>query len=186
MRETLAGRLKWENTGYGIRVEIPARMGWGVLFLTMWLAGWLFAGSIAIREVLNGNDPSKFTLVWLAGWAIEAGVAAAALIWSIGGRTILTLAQGEMTIQRTVFGMEWDTRRFQTSHVMNVRYVAGYYSKGHDGETYHHSLIRFEADDKTRSFASGISGTEAFALIDKMLDVYEFPKNRALKHTGTP
>ena len=33
-----------------------------------------------------------------------------------------------------------------------------------------------------RSFATGIADAEAFALIDKMIEIYPFPKERALEY----
>jgi hypothetical protein len=44
MLEKLAGRLKWERTGTGIRVEIPARIPW----LRALTSGMAFLGRIDI------------------------------------------------------------------------------------------------------------------------------------------
>ena len=38
MLEKLAGRLKWEKTGLGIRVVIPARQDWWIVPLAIFLS----------------------------------------------------------------------------------------------------------------------------------------------------
>jgi len=186
MLEKLAGRLTWEQTGSGIRVGIPARLGWVSLFLTAWLTFWLYGGSKAIQAAMKGDSQSGFIYIWLVGWAGGVIFAGSSLLWSLGGRTTFTLNQTELEIERRVFGVVWGARIFPCSQVRNLRYMppgtrSGFWSNGNS-----QSLIRFEADDKTRSFASGISDIEAFALIDKMLEVYPFPKQRALEYIGRP
>ena len=188
MLETLAGRLTWERTPDGIRVEIPARLSWVALFLTVWLTFWLYVGSRIIGKMLVDDDQSAWPLVWLVGWAAGACFVGGWLIWSVGGRATLVLEPVEMRIQRRVFGIEWDTRTYRTNSVRNLRYIPGYMSPGalESGGGYNQSSIKFESDDKTRSFASGVSDIEAFALIDLMLGVHAFPKDRAIEFIGRP
>jgi hypothetical protein len=190
MLEKLAGRLIWERTGSGIRVEISARAGWMLAFLCLWLALFGGIGGALEFKAFNEGDPSTFMLIWGLAWLVGVGVGAGLLIWSLGGRTMLLLNQTEMTIQHRVMGFEWDKRTYATSQVCNLRYVPSFKSSGWSGsnyeQTYHQSQIRFEAEDKTRSFASGLSDIEAFALIDKMLEIYNFPKDRALAYIGRP
>jgi hypothetical protein len=55
MREKLEGRLRWERTGSGIRIEIPSQAGWLAVFFGFWLAawsatGWLFAAMASITK----------------------------------------------------------------------------------------------------------------------------------------
>lgn len=190
MREKLEGRLKWERTGSGIRIEIPSQAGWLAVFFGFWLAawsatGWLFAAMASITNTFD-TVPLTFTIAWALGWV---GILTA-LLWCLAGRTTLTLDESEMAIQRRVLKMEWDRRRFATKDVLNLRYIPSFSLRGWAGTTYttytSASQIRFEADGKTRRFAAGISDTEAFALIDRMLEVYNFPKDRALEYIGRP
>jgi hypothetical protein len=190
MLEKLAGRLKWERTIQGIHIEIPARAGGVAVFLCFWLVFWSACGLFGTARVSAGDNIETGVIVIAVVWALaEVGVAIA-LIWSLTGRTTLTVDQAEMKIQRRILGVEWDTRSFSTRSVCNLRYVPAYWSSGFAGteatNQYNQSRIRFEADDKTRSFASGVSDIEAFALIDRMLEVYNFPKDRALEYIGKP
>jgi len=190
MLETLAGRLTWERNGSGIQVEIPAQAGWSLAFLFLWLIAWGGIGGTMVFRAFADDDLSTFMLVWSIAWAAGVVVGLGAIVWGISGRTTLFLNQSEMKIQRRVMGFEWDTRSFPTNHVANLRFIPAYWSSGgagsNDGRTYNPSQMRFEADGKTRTFASGLSDVEAFALIDRMLEVYEFPKDRALDYIGKP
>ena len=190
MLERLAGRLKWERDGSGIRVEIPARAGWLLAFFLLWLILWGGIGGTMVVRALADDDLSTFMLVWSIAWAAGVLFGLGAIIWGTSGRTMLFLNQSEMMIQRRVMGMEWDNRSFATRDVRNLRFIPASLRSGWSGSnyerTYTQSQICFEADGKTRNLASGLSDVEAFALIDRMLEIYEFPRDRALDYIGKP
>lgn len=178
MLETLAGRLKWEQTGQGIRVEIPARLDWTTLFFIAWLAMWSLAGWHIIMQTFTKHDAPVFNMLWLVGWAAAECFVIASIIWSLAGHTTLILDAYVLEITRRIAGIQLDTRSFATSNVHNLRYMPA----GNRGRRSYGSQICFEADCKTRKFASKVEDAEAFALIDRMLDVYNFPKDRALEY----
>ena len=66
----------------------------------------------------------------------------------------------------------------RTAEVRNLRFTQAV----RKGRSYTASHISFESRDKTHSFGSGISDAEAFALIDKLLEVHPFSKERALEY----
>jgi hypothetical protein len=182
MLEKLAGRLSWERTGSGIRVEIPARLDWSLLFFVVWLPFWSMGGRHVMIETFIKHDQSAFNLFWLMGWAFAECYVTAFIIWSLTGRTTLTVDPCQLEIIRRVIGIQIDKQTFSTADVCNLRYIPA----ANRGRSSSPSKISFEADDKTRSFASGLEDIEAFALIDKMLDAYKFPKDRALEYIGRP
>jgi len=190
MREKLAGRLEWERTGVGIRIEIPSQAGWLAVFFGFWLTVWSATGWFFAARISTAENPENVPLIFAVAWALAWVLILIAIIVCLAGRTTLTLDQSEMAIQRRVLRMEWDRRRFATKDVLNLRYIPSFSLRGWEGTTYSTytsaSQIRFEADGKTRKFASGISDIEAFALIDRMLEVYNFPKDRALEYIGRP
>jgi hypothetical protein len=181
MQDTLAGRLKWEHTGTGILVQIPARLDWTILFFAVWLTMWSFGGKSAMDQVLKNGKPQLFLMAWLVGWFAGEVFAIATIVWSLTGRTSLALDQSRFEITRRVLGFQWDARSFATAQIRNLRFVPA----GNRGRHSYQSQISFEALDKTRSFASGLSDAEAFALIDKMLEIYAFPKDRALDYIAS-
>lgn len=190
MLDKLAGRLTWERTGSGIRVEIPAAGGWITAFLCFWLIVWGGIGGALIARAYENEDFTVVMMIWSVAWVVGVCFGLVWMAWSITGRTTVTLSPVELEIRRRFIGMEWDKRTFATSGVRNFRYIPPFSSSqwvgGNYERTYHASEMRFEAGDKTRSFAGGVSDTEAFALIDKMLEVYPFPKDRALEYIGKP
>lgn len=178
MPEKLAGRLTWERTGEGIRIEIPARRDWTVLFFLVWLAGWSLAGRQVIVETFTKHNSPAFNLLWLVGWAAGECLVTASIIWSLTGRTTFVLDPYKVQIIRRVMGIQLDKREFAPADIRNLRYMPA----GNRGRRSYQSKISFEANDKTCSFGSGLEDLEAFALIDKMLEVYKFPKERALEY----
>lgn len=183
MLEKLEGRLMWERTPVGIRVEIPARLDWAVVVLGVILTVWALLGmSVAPLEVLTHDAPGFAAWFFWLCFLVLACAAAILLAWNFKGRTTLTLDPAEMKLVRSVFGVEWNKRVFQIREVRNLRYLP---SSGYKlGRTYIPSVFCFEAGDKTHAFASGTTDIEAFALIDRMLDVYAFPRERAVDYIG--
>ena len=123
MLEKIAGRLKCENADQGIRVEIPARWGSSEILCAASLVSW--AVTDGIYEWSNLPDGGLFRLATIN--IVLAGVGACVILawacWSLTGRTFVTLNPNELKIQRRVLGVEWDTRRFATPDVRNLRYL---------------------------------------------------------------
>ncbi len=185
MLEKLAGRLKWEQAGSGIRVEIPVRLDWWVvpfaIIVILWIAGeWFYQVSALHATGLPG-------LVWIA---IACGSAASCMIvcwilWGLTGKTLLMLNPWEMKLQRKVAGMEWNTRVFDPRYVHNLRYIPPAYIWAFRTDTdLNTSKLQFQAKGKTYKFARGITEREACALIGRMLEVYNFPKDGADGYIG--
>ncbi len=181
MLQRLAGRLKWDQTGSGIHVEIPARLNWTSLFLIVWLIGWTIGGRHVLSETFTPGSKSYhslFNLLWLVAWAFGEVLVGATLIWSLTGRTTVDLDPSMLKIRRFALGVQIDRRSFPTSDVRNLRFSP----PAQRGRNYAQSQIKSEVQDKTLGIGSGIDDAEAFALIDKMLEVYRFPKERALEY----
>src|ERR1035438_3608834 len=123
MLETLAGRLKWERTGTGIRVEIPARLDWSVLFYVVWLVLWSMGGWHVMIETFYRHDQSMFNLFWLMGWAFGECYVTAFTIWSLTGRTTLELDPCQLEITRRIVGIQIGKRTFSNTDVRNLRFI---------------------------------------------------------------
>jgi hypothetical protein len=179
--DKLADRLRWEPTATGIQVLIPARRDWKILFFAVWLAMWTVAGNTTIRRLVSEIAAGKsdwFTALWLIAWAAGECFVSIAIVWALGGKTLLRLDPASMSIEHQLFGIRLRTRSFATAEVRNLRFTPAV-AKGRSSVA---SRISFESGDKTRSFGTGLSDAEAFALIDKMLEIYPFPKERALEY----
>jgi len=174
--DTLAGKLRWERTANGIRVEIPGWMGWQTLFFCAWLALWTYGGWQAIKSYSATSN--LFLLVWLVFWTVGEVMVAGSIAWSLFGVVVLALDPSTFNLTYRFAGSDIRSRSFPTHDIRNLRYQP--FSRS--GRSQNLSSVRFESNEKTCSFASGISDAEAFALIDKMLEVYPFPKERALEY----
>ena len=113
MLEKLEGRLMWERTPVGIRVEIPARLDWAVVVLGVILTVWALLGmSVAPLEVLTHDAPGFAAWFFWLCFLVLACAAAILLAWNFKGRTTLTLDPAEMKLVHSVFGVEWNKRVF--------------------------------------------------------------------------
>jgi hypothetical protein len=173
--ERLEGRLLWVRTDEGFSVEIPAKFGWSEALLVVCVAFWIFCGMHTNPNMLNGQDNSNTTLLELVLAVVTICFSIVWLLWSFGGSTNLVLTPVEFTLKRNLFGFAWSTRTYQNSQVVGIRYVAPYWVNHADGAGYTRSKIRYSANGWGHSFASGVSEAEAFALISRIMEVYEFP-----------
>ncbi|MFZ1086420.1 MAG: hypothetical protein WAN35_15770 [Terracidiphilus sp.] len=179
MLETLAGRLKWERTGTGIRVEIPARFYWSTLLGVPWLVLWWFPWRLTMIEVFIDHKGGAFLQFWLAGWTAGGCFVATFILWSLTGRSTVVLDPCQLELTRNIFVLPFSHRIFSTSDLNNLRFVPSQWKS----RSYQPSKINFEAGNKTHSFASGIRESEANALIDRMQEVHEFPMESWLEET---
>jgi hypothetical protein len=175
MREKLAGRLTYEPTGEGIRVNIPARRSWTIVIHFLWLLLWLGAGWLAWTRIHQiHHAAANIPLIWLVGWAVGLVFMTASILWSLTGRSTLVLNSYQLQISRQMIGLQLGTRSYANADVRNLRFIPNMIR----GRSNLPSHISFEEKGKTRSFAWAVSETEAMALIDKMMEVYKFPRGQ--------
>ncbi len=165
----LAGRLRWERTGEGIRVIIPSRFDIGPLGDTILIA----AIPVLVVDVVARMDKD-----W-RGWGWEQltlallAVAVLRLITLFADQTVLTLNPAWMTFRRGPFGLNWKKSSFATRRLHNLRSVpstsdwTGIKLQGRE-------TVQFDEGDDTCDLVKQLSRGEAAALIEKMLEVHPF------------
>ena len=180
MLEKLAGRLRWERTGQGIRIVIPARQDWWIVPLAIFLTAiawvdwtdWFF-----LHNSLPDSSFSKLAWLGIATSAVLACIFVCWFLWGMTGKTILAMDPFELKLERRVIGIEWDIRKFSTYDVKNLRYIPPAYIWAFRTDTDPTtSKIQFQAKSKTIRFARGITEREACLLFDKMDETYKFPR----------
>jgi len=187
MLEPLAGRLKWERTPLGILVAIPSRRGAMSALYGPLIGIWLIIAGIHYWSLVGGGTPSDESQSSLQGIAIVGYVVGFLVIlcwlmWAFTSETILHLDANEMRLQRRIIGIDLFTRSFQNSEVEQIRYVAPSHAATSKSITDPNtSKIQFVAKGVPQVFGQGISELEARALIERMLDVYTFPKSAYLQ-----
>jgi hypothetical protein len=176
MLDTLAGRLTWEPTVEGIRVDIPTRYGWTILINFVWLIVWCGAGWLVLNKTHEGHAANQTQLLWLAGWAAGLILMTASILWSLTGRTTLELTSYQLRISRQMVGVQVGSRSYANADVRNLRFVPSMIR----GRSSIPSQIYFEENGKTRRFAAALAETEALALFNKMDQTYKFPRGNAV------
>lgn len=184
MLDKLAGRLTWEQTPQGIRVEIPARPPAMTYLFVPLIVLWLVLAAIRYWHLLGQPhaEDTEYTLqlISMGIYAVGFCIFVCWMAFIFTGDSILTLDKTEMKIQHRVLGVELASRSFPSNQVYQVLYIPPDRPETRrsviDPNT---SKIQFEVDDGTHSFARGVTETEACALILLMLTVYKFPHSYA-------
>ena len=182
MLEPLAGRLTWEQTGQGIRVQIPARLSSTIVIRVLWLILWCGAGWLFLSKTHGGHIHSHVQLVWLVGWAAGVVLVTYSIFWSLAGITTLILDRNQLQIANRVMGFQTSMRTYSNSDVRNLRFIPAMMR----AQTNRPSGIWFEENRRLRRFASSLTAEEASALIEKMLQVYKFPQDSSGGAFGVP
>jgi hypothetical protein len=180
MMEPLAGRLKWERTANGIRVEyrMPGNRTTMLRFLkASWSRNWptlvVFAPVCWVIASFEHHDKSIFW--WVYPLALLFGAMLGDFISMLANRTIITLDAKKLKLEFR----RWNRRRkhlaFLTEHLHDLRFARS--SRGVDiRNELRLNEMQFDKDFATQYFAPGITEEEATALISRMKEVYSFPK----------
>jgi hypothetical protein len=182
MFESLEGRVKFEKSDQGVRIQIPVRRGpfaaiYGPLVLI-----WLVIATIRYWNLLAGQhvQDANFDMqmiaigIYVVGFIYFLGW----LAWTFTGETMVILIPPDVTIQSRVFGVALSSRVYHTEEIFRISFIpparmATQQSVLNPNSSY----IRFDVNNRAHRFAKGVSSEEARALIDKMLQVYAFPRS---------
>lgn len=101
-RATIAGGPQ------GLEIIIPARRHLVVLlFLGVWLVGWLMGEVSAIGQVLSGRSTGSegFLLFWLLFWTAGGGFAGYLWLWMLVGKERILMGPSTLTMKHDVLGL---------------------------------------------------------------------------------
>jgi len=168
MFEPLAGRLKWERTEDGIRVETPEPASFAEIVGIAGAAGLPFIVYDLLRVFVG---PAR-------GWVL-AMVGAAGLLLAIsigmelaGRKRLMILTSASLTV--TILDRCGKSRTQPTYSVWNLRsnpYVSLM------GKEYPEQIqVEIDSTSGTWTIGSRLTEAEAAALISKMMEVYTFPE----------
>jgi hypothetical protein len=178
MREVLAGRLKWEQRGEGIRVIIPARICKRSIWKQLRKHG-LFRSSFALLCLLlvgffvpsSGFRHAIYILIpfWLFMFA--GGV----FLILYTRRTTLTLDRTSFEISLSELGIrDGMPKRFSTDRIRNLRFVR--FAPAADiRNDLRMDEMQFDLNGLTQAFGAGLDEQESIALIQRITVVYPTP-----------
>ena len=121
--EPESARFAIETTPDGLRAVVPARRSsFVLLFMCVWLGGWVFGEVHAIQELLSPSEktPYLFLLVWLAGWTLGGALAIGTVAWQFAGREVISVGSSTLEHRIEAFGIG-RTRSYRLSEVKNLR-----------------------------------------------------------------
>ncbi len=102
-RSGLSRRI--DRTGLILTVQ-RQRSRFVIIFLLVWLTGWLIGGGFAAQATLNdwqsGNPDRWFMTFWMAAWAFGTVKAVQQLLWLSFGREQLRITNQTLYFQRWV------------------------------------------------------------------------------------
>ena len=182
MYEKLEGRVMFEKTDDGLCIAVPVRRGPFAAVYGPLVAIWLGLATFRYWRLLAGPHPEdiNFRLQTIAIGIYIVGFIYFAiwLAWTLTGQTVVVMKPPEVKIQTRVFGVDLASRTFLTHQINRMRFIP--HSRVLTQPSVidpNSSYIRFEANNHRQKFAKGVSEEEARALIDKMLQIYEFPRS---------
>jgi hypothetical protein len=178
MEGAIAGRAIITDNWNEQQIVIAARRNWfALLFIPVWLCGWLLGEVFVLIAVLNlalaGSALALILLLWLTFWTYGGFRAVQGLLWNIKGREVITLGSGLLTIDRR-FQPLYRRREYELSEVSGLRvhnpWAFTLFSDGwkHIGGAGKEGSIRFEWGTKTISFGEGLRRAEAESLLQEL------------------
>jgi hypothetical protein len=87
LSETLAGRIRYERTGTGIRIEIPTRKDWVAILAVSSLCFWTLRGMAIVPGILfTGGTASSTQWTAMLGFFTVSFLSFVWLSWSFVGK----------------------------------------------------------------------------------------------------
>lgn len=161
----------------GLLIRIPSHGHWSVmLFLLLWLCGWLLGEVSAIRALLEPESTAagSFLLLWLAGWTLGGGFAIYCLAWMAFGEEVVRLKADSLSIKRDIWGLG-KVRAFRLSEIRRLRVSpqpappTGRPAKIRTPwDASHLGQVAFDYGASTIRFGSSIDEAEALILVERL------------------
>jgi hypothetical protein len=170
----------------GLEIIIPAgRNLFAVVFLGVWLVGWLVGEVTAIAGLAGiasaGNTAvAPFLLVWLTFWTIGGYFAAYAWLWMLVGKERILMGASMLCVKRDILGLG-RRRTYELFRIRDLRVVAqadmprapriAFRPWGAAG-----GLIAFDYEGKTIRLGGAIEAAEARMIVERMKARFAFPE----------
>jgi hypothetical protein len=149
------------DDGMELRISIPPKRSWTLLFLIAWLTLWTYGGLHAAHELLARF--SLFLILWMIGWAVGEVFASFTILYAIAGRELISVTPTTLTLKVSIFGIGF-TRAYAVAAMRDLRFQPDT-SVGRNRRT---SRIAFDYGAKTVTFAQEIGEPEAAEIIARI------------------
>ncbi len=179
MEQPYKGRAILQDHFSDFEITIPARRNWFlILFIGVWLGGWLFGEVTAITTVtgiLSGHPANLFMFIWLGAWTVGGFFALRTFLWNVMGKEKITIGQGTLSIDKKA-ALLFKPKTYDLDEVKNIRVQENNVSneglfrlRRKNYNVYDtNGAIWFDYGLQTVKFAEGIDEAEARFIIEKL------------------
>jgi hypothetical protein len=161
----------------GLRVSIPPRRGWVLLFFAVWLSFWTFSGIQAGRGLLKHF--SLFTAFWMIGWVFAELWVSFGILYTLAGREIIAANADALTCKKEILGLGF-SRSYLAPEIRNLRFQPEMGA----GRSRRASRIAFDYGAKTISFGRDVDEAESRNLISLIRSRCNVPKTPTPQESG--
>jgi hypothetical protein len=145
----------------GLRICIPAKWSWALLFPAAWLCAWTVGGVAAGLSLFRHF--SFFVCIWMVGWAVGELMVGYIVLYAIGGRELILVNSETITCTTQIFGLG-RAKSYRVGEMRNLRFQP----EVSVGKSRIASRIAFDYGAKTAGFGAGIDEAEAPDLISRI------------------
>ncbi len=177
------GRAIIKHDFNSLYIEIPSKNNWFIIiFLTVWMGGWIVSEVFVIRIIINANSPiyaNAFLLFWLLGWTIGGLLALYTILWQLIGRETISIEKGILTIDKSVKGIgrkkQYEIKSIRNLDI-NPTQDIGVWGGGYNRNMFMSKVgkIKFDYGMKTIKFANDIDEAEARMIFKKLKENTNF------------
>jgi len=161
----------------GLRISIPSKWSWSLLFPAAWLCGWTVGGVAAGLSLFRRF--SFFVCFWLVGWAVGEVVVGYMILYALGGREIIVANSETLTCRKQIFGLGW-ARSYRVVEMRNLRFQRAESASNRRIP----SRIAFDYGAGTVGFAADLDETEAAQLLSRIRQRCAIPEASAPQQSG--
>lgn len=161
----------------GLRIVIPSKWNWSVLFLLVWISFWTWGGIFAVRGLLRHFN--LFLCIWLIAWLFGELSAGYAILYAIGGREVVVANSETLTWRKQIFGLGL-AKCYLVREMRNLRFQRA----GSASNRRIPSRIVFDYGAGTVGFAADLDESEAEQLISRIRQRCAIPVASTPQETG--
>lgn len=151
-------RSKVSHEAGDLRISIPMKRSWVILFILIWLTGWTYGGVEMGRKLFHQFD--LFTLVWMCFWVFAECSAVYFMLRTLFGQDLVVATASEFRLSKQTLAIGY-TKVYLVSEMRDLRFQPEIGS----GKSRRASRIAFDYGAKTIGFAEDIEEAEAAELI---------------------
>jgi hypothetical protein len=177
IEKPFGGRAQIFRNGNNLEIHIPTKKNWFVIiFLSVWMGGWLMGETFAISAIFAGDTPSAggaFLIFWLAGWTVGGFFAVLILLWSLTGAEIVKIENGILEVGRQILKLK-KSKKYQISEIrhfmINSTTDNDIWGMGYQRDLFglRGGALKFDYGLKTLKFGGGIDEAEGRLIIEAL------------------